>query len=72
MTHSNHRRGSRESLVQDWVVFCFPSIDNPEGLPDPGARIPAGACFVIRRQRYLAAATCLSPDLAGVCTRLMA
>lgn len=28
MTHSNHRRGSRESLVQDWVVFCFPSLDN--------------------------------------------
>lgn len=28
MTHSNHRRGSRESLMNDWVVFCFPSIDN--------------------------------------------
>ncbi len=29
MTHSNHRRGSRESLEKDWVVFCFPSMDNP-------------------------------------------
>lgn len=29
MTHSNHRRGDRESLMGDWVVFCFPSIDNP-------------------------------------------
>ena len=28
MTHSNHRRGDRETLVKDWVVFCFPSIDN--------------------------------------------
>jgi hypothetical protein len=29
MTHSNHRRGDRESLEGDWVVFCFPSLDNP-------------------------------------------
>jgi len=28
MTHSNHRRGSREALGKDWIVFCFPSIDN--------------------------------------------
>jgi hypothetical protein len=28
MTHSNHRRGDRETLMKDWVVFCFPSIDN--------------------------------------------
>ena len=28
MTHSNHRRGNREALMKDWVVFCFPSIDN--------------------------------------------
>jgi len=24
MTHSNHRRGSRESLIGDWVVFTYP------------------------------------------------
>jgi hypothetical protein len=24
MTHSNHRRGSRESLMGDWVIFTYP------------------------------------------------
>lgn len=27
MTHSNHRRGSRESLMGDWVVFAAPGTE---------------------------------------------
>jgi len=27
MTHSNHRRGDRESLQQDWIVFAAPGTE---------------------------------------------
>jgi hypothetical protein len=27
MTHSNHRRGDRESLMEDWVVFSAPGTE---------------------------------------------
>jgi len=27
MTHSNHRRGTRESLIGDWVVFAAPGTE---------------------------------------------
>jgi hypothetical protein len=32
MTHSNHRRGSRESLMSDWIVFAAPGTELVEAV----------------------------------------
>ena len=32
MTHSNHRRGSRESLMADWIVFAAPGTELVEAV----------------------------------------
>ena len=39
MTHSNHRRGSRESLMGDWVIFMAGSRDLPPSKRDEFTRI---------------------------------